>query len=204
MITEWYSIVCFVLLFLNALRSAWRGFSKEFLVLIGMLIGILVGIRYYFGLALILENIAGWSTPWLYPVGFLVIFIPIVLVFSWIGVFFRRVFEGLDIVWFDAILGFLVGILKGMLWIIVLTLFVLNVTLFQFMIDGIRYSAFYERFTQPAIQFLAGWIEAFPETAFLRGIFEKGMDPPQESDPAGGMEKEFLDGNSQDIETGEI
>jgi len=178
--TDWYSIACFVILFINVLKSALRGFSKEFLVLCGVVAGLFVGMRYAGSLAFFLQNITGWDSPWLVPVGFLLLFIPLVLIFSWAGMFFRRLFQGLDIVWFDAILGFLVGILKGMLWIVIVTVFILNVSFLQFLTLGIAESGFYRSFTRPAIEYIAEWLVSYPETSFLQDILQKGVVSEEE------------------------
>jgi uncharacterized membrane protein required for colicin V production len=105
-----------------------------------------------------------------------VIFIPVVLLFSWVGMFFRKVFEGLDIVWFDAILGFVIGILKGFLWISIITLFVLNVSFLEFLNNGIYQSRFYQSFTQPIIVFIDSMVQKIPEFSFLNAYLEKGLN----------------------------
>lgn len=109
-------------------------------------------------------------------ISFFVIFIPVVLLFSWVGMFFRKVFEGLDIVWFDAILGFVIGILKGFLWISIITLFVLNVSFLEFLNNGIYQSRFYQSFTQPIIVFIDSMVQKIPEFSFLNAYLEKGLN----------------------------
>ncbi len=200
MSTDWYSIACFIVLSVNAIKGALRGFSKEFLVLCGVTVGLFAGLRYSGSLAFFLQNITGWDSPWLVPISFLLVFIPLVLIFSWFGMFFRRLFQGLDIVWFDAILGFIVGIVKGMLWIVIITVFILNVSFLQFLTYGIVHSGFYTSFTRPAIAFIADWLASYPETAFLQDILHKALIPVDESEEAPEEESEETPEEELEIE----
>jgi len=157
------------------IRSSIRGFSKEILVLSGILIGLFSAIKFYAPFGQLLTNLFHWNTTWLALISFMVIFIPVVMVFSWLGVYFRKVFEGLDIVWFDAILGFLIGIIKGLLWICIITLFILNISYFEFLNQGIYQSRFYITFTQPVIVFVNNFVAKIPDFSFLNAYLEKGL-----------------------------
>ncbi|MCX6090362.1 MAG: CvpA family protein [Candidatus Atribacteria bacterium] len=172
---EWYSLVCIVILVLNVIRSAIRGFSKEILVLGGIVLGLFLALQFDHPLSQGFGTLFSWNSPWLLLVAFIVIFLPVVMVFSWMGVSFRRVFERLDIVWFDAVLGFFVGIIKGMLWIIIVTLFILNISFFQFLSDGILQSRFYQSFTQPVLIYVRDGVAKIPDLAFLQNFIEKGF-----------------------------
>jgi uncharacterized membrane protein required for colicin V production len=173
---DWYSIICIFILILNVIRSSIRGFSKEILALTGVVIGLLSALRFHQDLGQFLTNLFHWNSVWMNLISFFVIFIPVVLLFSWVGMFFRKVFEGLDIVWFDAILGFVIGILKGFLWISIITLFVLNVSFLEFLNNGIYQSRFYQSFTQPIIVFIDSMVQKIPEFSFLNAYLEKGLN----------------------------
>ncbi|MDD3713271.1 MAG: CvpA family protein [Atribacterota bacterium] len=164
------------ILILNVIRSSIRGFSKEILALTGVVIGLLSALRFHQDLGQFLTNLFHWNSVWMNLISFFVIFIPVVLLFSWVGMFFRKVFEGLDIVWFDAILGFVIGILKGFLWISIITLFVLNVSFLEFLNNGIYQSRFYQSFTQPIIVFIDSMVQKIPEFSFLNAYLEKGLN----------------------------
>ena len=164
---------------LNVIRSSIRGFSKEILVLSGILIGLLCAVKFYGGLGQLLTSLFHWNSVWLNPISFVVILIPVVILFSWVGVYFRKVFEGLDIVWFDAILGFIIGIFKGLLWIGIITLFILNLSFFEFLNQGISQSRFYQSFTQPVIVFVHNIVVKIPEFSFLNAYLEKGLIPSE-------------------------
>lgn len=179
--SDWYTLLCFVILALSALRSALRGFSKEFLVFIGLVCGLILGLRYYPGIAVFFRHNFGWESPWLGIVGFLFLFLPTVMVFSFLGLRLRRVFEHLDILWVDALLGFFVGLLKGMLWILVITLFVANVAYLGFLEEGIARSRFYRNCTLPAILYVDHFVTQFPQIAFLKPWLEKGASLGHES-----------------------
>jgi len=109
-------------------------------------------------------------------ISFFVIFIPVVILFSWMGIHFRKVFTRLDIVWFDAILGFIIGILKGFLWICIITLFVLNLSFLEFLNNGVYQSRFYQNFTYPIMVFIDSMVQKIPEFSFLDVYLEKGID----------------------------
>ncbi len=172
--SDWYTILCFAILVLSAARSALRGFSKEFLVLIGLVCGLLLGLKYYPAVVAFFRSRFGWESPWLGLVSFLFFFLPMVMVFSFFGLRLRRIFERLDILWVDAFLGFFVGLLKGMLWILVITVFVANVAYLQFLEEGIARSRFYRSCTLPAIEYVDRFVRQFPQIAFLRPWLAKG------------------------------
>ncbi|WP_438315813.1 CvpA family protein [Candidatus Caldatribacterium sp. SIUC1] len=172
--SDWYTLLCFGILVLNAVRSALRGFSKEFLVFVGLVVGLLLGLRYFPAIGGFFHTRFGWQSPWLGIIGFLLIFLPTVVVFSSFGLRLRRVFEHLDILWVDALLGFFVGLLKGMLWILVITVFVANVAYLGFLKEGIARSQFYQDCTLPAIRYVERFASQFPQIAFLRPWLEKG------------------------------
>ncbi|MCS7241735.1 CvpA family protein [Candidatus Caldatribacterium sp.] len=172
--SDWYTLLCFGILILCAVRSALRGFSKEFLVFVGLVLGLLFGLRYYVGAVAFFRSRLGWESPWLGIVSFLFFFLPTVILFSFFGVRFRRIFERLDIIWVDALLGFFVGLLKGMLWILVITVFVANVAYLKFLEEGIARSRFYRDCTLPAIVYVDRFVSQFPQIAFLRPWLAKG------------------------------
>lgn len=172
--SDWYTLFCFVILVLCAVRSALRGFSKEFLVFVGLVLGLLLGLKYYPEMVALFRSHFGWESPWLGLVGFFLFFLPTVIAFSFVGVRFRRVFERLDIIWVDALLGFFVGLLKGMLWILVITVFVANVAYLEFLGESIARSRFYRDCTLPAIVYVDRFVSQFPQIAFLRPWLAKG------------------------------
>ncbi|MBC7218042.1 MAG: CvpA family protein [Candidatus Caldatribacterium sp.] len=171
---DWYTLLCFAILAISAARSALRGFSKEFLVFIGLICGLLLGLRYYEEVVAFFRLRFGWESPWLGLVSFFLFFLPIVMVFSFFGIRLRRVFERLDILWVDALLGFFVGLLKGMLWVLIITVFVANVAYLRFLEEGIARSRFYKNFTLPAIEYVDRFVSQFPQIAFLRPWLAKG------------------------------
>lgn len=178
---NWYTLLCFVILALNAVRSSLRGFSKEFLVFVGLVCGLVLGLRYYPQVEGFFHSRFGWESPWLGIIGFLVLFLPVVIVFSWIGLRFRRIFERLDILWVDALLGFFMGLVKGMLWIIVVTVFVANVSYLGFLEEAIARSSFYKNLTLPAIRYVEQLVTQVPQTSFLKPWLEKGASLGHES-----------------------
>lgn len=172
--SDWYTLLCFAILVLNAVRSALRGFSKEFLVFAGLVAGLLLGLRYYPEIVTFFRSRFGVESPWLGLLGFLGIFLPTVMVFSFFGVRFRRIFERLDILWVDAFLGFFTGLVKGMLWILVITVFVANVSYLRFLEEGIARSRFYQNCTRPAIIAVDRFASQFPQLTFLRPWLAQG------------------------------
>jgi uncharacterized membrane protein required for colicin V production len=189
LITDWYTVFCVFLVLLNIVRSAIRGFSKEFLSFAGLVIGFVLGLSYYSFLGNVLNRLVGWHNSWIFNlVGFLAIFIPVIMFFSWIGILFRKVFERLDIVWVDAVLGFLMGIVKGMFWILVITLLVLNFSYLQFLTSYVYQSRFYQDLTLPVITYLHDWMVKLPQAHFLSQILERGI--PKEDANLGNF-KEF-------------
>lgn len=176
MTADWYTIFCVFLVLVNVIRSSIRGFSKEFLSFTGLVVGFILGLSYYLVIGDFIGRFLGWDNSWvLHLVGFLIIFIPVIMFSSWMGILFRRVFEKLDIVWVDAVLGFFMGIVKGMFWILVITLLVLNFSYLQFLNGYVYQSRFYQDLTLPVITYLHDWAVRFPQAGFLRAILEKGI-----------------------------
>lgn len=176
MIADWYAIFCIFLIVVNIIRSSIRGFSKEFLSFTGIAIGLTVGLSYYQLVGTFLSQLVSWENPWIFNItGFLTLFLPIVILFSWIGLLFRRIFEKLDIIWVDAVLGFFMGIVKGMFWILIITLVVFNFSYLQFLNSYIYRSRFYQDLTLPIITYLHDWIAPFPQAGFLHNILLKGI-----------------------------
>mgnify|MGYP000858992947 FL=1 len=175
MTIDWYSIVGLIILGINIIRSALRGFSKESLGLIGFLGGLVVGLQYYPVIGGFFAHLLGKYYIWLSPVGFLLLFLPLVIISSWVGVRFRKVFENLDIVWVDSILGSVTGIAKGVLWFSLLTLFLLNLSYFSVVNQHIYRSSLYFRLIQPLFIYLYEWVREIPHLQFLQGILQKGI-----------------------------
>ncbi|MGQ9474008.1 MAG: CvpA family protein [Candidatus Caldatribacteriaceae bacterium] len=176
MITDWYTILCVFLIIINVVRSSIRGFSKEFLSFIGMVIGLIVGLNYYQPVGIFLGKLLSQGNSWIFNIaGFLALFLPIVMLFSWTGLLFRKIFEKLDIIWIDAVLGFFMGIVKGMFWILIVTLVILNFSYLQFLNSYIYQSRFYQDLTLPIITYLNNWVTPFPQADFLHNIFLKGI-----------------------------
>ena len=110
-----------------------------------------------------------------FPGGFSTSFLPLVIISSWVGVRFRKVFENLDIVWVDSILGSVTGIAKGVLWFSLLTLFLLNLSYFSVVNQHIYRSSLYFRLIQPLFIYLYEWVREIPHLQFLQGILQKGI-----------------------------
>jgi len=145
-------------------------------VFTGLVIGLFVGLLYYPLIGDFLNQFLGWQESWITSlIGFLGIFLPIVIFASWIGMLFRKVFERFDIVWIDAVLGFFMGIIKGIFWIIVITLFITNFSYLQFLNGYIAQSRFYHDITLPVITYLSDFTGRFPQATFLYHILKKGM-----------------------------
>ena len=175
MTIDWYSIVGLIILALNIIRSALRGFSKEALGLIGFLGGVLIGLQYYPVIGGFFAHLFGKYYFWFSPLGFFLIFLPVVMASSWLGMRFRWVFKSLDIVWVDSILGSVVGIAKGVLWMLLITLLLLNLSYFSIVNQNIYRSSFYLRLTQPLLIYLYEWVLKIPHLQFLQGILQKGI-----------------------------
>jgi len=172
---DWYSILGLVVLGINIIRSAFRGFSKESLGLVGFLGGLVIGLQYYPAIGGFFAHLSGKYYVWFSPLGFLLLFLPLVLVSSWAGVRFRKVFEKLDITWVDSILGSFAGIAKGILWVLLLTLFILNLSFFPMVNQSVYRSSLYLRLIQPLFIYVYEWVLQVPHLQFLQGILQKGI-----------------------------
>lgn len=175
MTIDWYSIAGLIILGINIIRSALRGFSKDFLGLVGFLAGLVIGLQYYPVVGGFFAYLFGKYYVWFSPVGFILLFLPLVIVASWLGVRFRRVFKNLDIVWVDSILGSATGIAKGVLWLSLLTLFLLNLSYFPVVNQHIYSSSLYFRLVQPIFIYLYEWVQEIPHLQFLQGILQRGI-----------------------------
>lgn len=174
MITDWYTLIGLVIILLNIVVSSVRGFSREFLSLCGVVVGVILGLRWG-------AQVAGFLLPvsnglLLLIAGFLLFFLPSVFVFSWIGIRFRTLFKTLGVTWVDSLLGIPVGIVKGVLWVIVITVLIANFQFLDFLDRGVKRSFLYKEITKPSLIYLYSWTAQIPNTELLQDIFQKGLE----------------------------
>jgi len=175
LIFDWYSILCFAIVVVNLVKSGFQGFSREFLVLSGAFLGLALGLRFYPGLVGFLQNITGSESVWFIPLAFLMVFLPLVFLFGWLGKQFRRVFTGLDLTWVDSLLGVGVGIIKGILWVIVVTLIIVQIGFLVGWEIKLYRSRFFTQVTYPSLTILYDWVVQLPNSSSLAEIIESGI-----------------------------
>lgn len=172
---DWYSILGFAIVVVNLVKSGFRGFSREFLVLSGAFLGLTLGLSFYPGLVDFLQAVIGRESVWFVPLGFLMVFLPLIFLFGWLGKQFRKVFTRLDLAWVDSLLGLGVGIVKGIIWVIVVTLIIIQIGFLAGWEVRIYHSQFFTQVTRPALTILYDWIVQLPNSSFLAEIIEAGI-----------------------------
>lgn len=178
MISDWYTLIGLSIILLNIVVSSVRGFSREFLSLCGVIVGAILGLRWG-------AQVAGFLLPinsglLLLIVGFLLLFLPSVFVFSWVGIHFRTLFKTLGVTWVDSLLGIPIGIIKGILWVIIITVLISNFQFLNFLDRGVKNSFLYKEITRPSITYLYSWTIQIPNTEFLQGLLQKSLKEENE------------------------
>ena len=111
---NWFDVVLAIILLWSAATGLRAGFARVVVGLIATVVGLIAGFWFY-------RIVAAKLMPWLKtPVvadvlGFLIIFIGVVLVGSLIAALFSRLFRWFGLSWFNHVLGGVAGFLRGAL-----------------------------------------------------------------------------------------
>jgi membrane protein required for colicin V production len=111
---NWFDIVLALVLLWSAVAGLRAGFARVVVGLIATVVGLIAGFWFY-------RILAAKLMPWLKtPVvadvlGFLIIFISVVLLGSLIAALFSRLFRWFGLSWFNHLLGGFAGFLRGAL-----------------------------------------------------------------------------------------
>jgi membrane protein required for colicin V production len=115
-LADWLIIA---VILVSVVAAAIHGFFVEALGMVGLVVGYVVAAWHY-------QQLANWlmkflNSPWLAQVlGFLLIFLAILMVFSLAGSLMRKLMKEVGLSGFDRFLGALLGVLKGALLVMVL------------------------------------------------------------------------------------
>lgn len=181
MTSDWYTLIGLSIILLNTIVSSVRGFSRESLSLCGAIVGAILGLKWGPSVAAFLLPVS--NSLLLLVIGFLLFFLPSVFTFSWIGIHFRSLFKTLGITWIDSLLGIPVGIIKGILWVVVITVLISNFQFLNFLDKATKNSFLYEELTRPSIAFIYSWTTQIPNTELLQDFLKKGLEKDERALP---------------------
>jgi membrane protein required for colicin V production len=109
---NWLDYVLIAILALSAIQSFRRGFSREIISLGAAIAGLVLGMWFYRSAALLVsrwiasERAANW-------VGFLMVFVAVMLLGAIIGAIVRKFLSVVGLSFFDRLLGAMFGLLRG-------------------------------------------------------------------------------------------
>ncbi len=134
---NWLDAIFLIILGVSVLAALVKGFVKEIITLVALVGGLIVAAQYY-------EAAGGLYTAWVDSpairsvLGFLTLFIGIVLVAELLVFIVDRLLRLSHLKWIDRLLGALFGLIRG--WL-VCTVIVLVLTAFSLQIPMIQRSA---------------------------------------------------------------
>lgn len=111
---NWFDVVLAIILLWSAATGLRAGFARVVVGLIATVVGLIAGFWFY-------RIVAAKLMPWLKTLvvadvlGFLIIFIGVVLLGSLIAALFSRLFRWFGLSWFNHLLGGVAGFLRGAL-----------------------------------------------------------------------------------------
>jgi membrane protein required for colicin V production len=111
---NWFDCVLVIILLWSAIAGLRAGFARVVIGLIATIVGLILGFWFY-------RIVAAWLMSWLKtPVvadvlGFLVIFMGVVIVGALIAALCSRLFRWMGLSWFNHLLGGVAGFLRGAL-----------------------------------------------------------------------------------------
>src|ERR1700685_1831463 len=111
---NWFDIVLVLILLWSAIAGLRAGFARVVIGLVATVVGLIAGFWFY---RIVAVNLMPWlKTPVVADVlGFLIIFIGIVIVGALIAALFSRLFRWIGLSWFNHLLGGFAGFLRGAL-----------------------------------------------------------------------------------------
>ena len=111
---NWFDIVLVLILLWSAIAGLRAGFARVVIGLIATVVGLIAGFWFY---RIVAAKLMPWSsTPVVADVlGFLVIFMGVVILGALIAALFSRLFRWIGLSWFNHLLGGLAGFVRGAL-----------------------------------------------------------------------------------------
>jgi membrane protein required for colicin V production len=124
---NWLDIVIVVLVAGSILGSAWKGFSREVAGLLSAIAALILALWFYKSAGAPLLRFT--STPGVaHFIGFLAIFIGVLIVGSAVGWLLNRFMRQAGLSWMDRLLGAAFGFLRGVLFAVVLVMILMAFT----------------------------------------------------------------------------
>lgn len=107
-------VVCFVIIGLT------KGFAREFTSFLALYLALYLGFKGMYWLTALMAEKFDWQGPMMPFVGFMVIFVGVILLLLFTGKMFDRLFKAVALGWLNRLAGGLFGALKGLMLVSVL------------------------------------------------------------------------------------
>jgi membrane protein required for colicin V production len=121
-------IVFVVLIALLVIRCATRGFIKELVSTVGLILGFLAALLLYSsGGAFIREKVSSLNMPIVPEIlAFIALFLIVFIIIKIIGAILKGIIEGIHLGGADKFLGIVLGLVEGLI-VVTLVIFVINI-----------------------------------------------------------------------------
>jgi membrane protein required for colicin V production len=113
------------------IRALVRGFVKEVLGLVGVLVAVVISAMTFEPLGDLLQSVTGVEGAWWHAVAFVLVLVSIFIIFAYIGSMFARLVQHGPFTFIDRLLGAATGLVKGILITYLLINLMLLATPFQ-------------------------------------------------------------------------
>ncbi len=175
-------IIILIVLGIFIVKGLFRGLIIEAMTLLGLLFGYIIALRQMGQMAAWIERILPLSSLFSGMLGFLVVFIIVVVAFRLIAEILQRIVKWSAIKWLDRLAGVLFGLIKGALIVSLLAHLVSIVPLSRPMREEQERSFLFEpmKAVAPAVFNFLKW--SLPKTGDFYDEIKEGI--PQKSDDA--------------------
>ena len=112
---SWLDVIVLIVIGLFVIRNTWIGFFRGLSSLLGIALGVIVAGHYHPRLS---DLLSPWvNAKWLHLVAYILTFFLVFLAVFIVAELLRRLFHSIRLSWVDRLLGFFLGLAKGVLLI---------------------------------------------------------------------------------------
>jgi membrane protein required for colicin V production len=110
---NWLDIVFAIVLISSVMEGLKRGFARTALGLAAVVVGLLCGLWFYRSVGALFGTHVG--TPWANVLGFLIIFVGVILLGGLLGALIAKLLKMIYLSWLDRLAGGAFGVVRGAL-----------------------------------------------------------------------------------------
>jgi membrane protein required for colicin V production len=118
---DWFDVVLAIVIVLSVAAGLKSGFARVVVNLLATVVGLLAGFWFYQLAALEIVHYLNFSLAAAKILGFIIIFVGVILLGSLLASLFARLFRWIGLSWFDHFLGGVAGFVRGILVIAAVT-----------------------------------------------------------------------------------